>query len=152
MDMRDEFFERVNSFTVFYEKSIMHFHRRQEMEGLSQLEFKIINEIDCHGTVKVSELAEYLGLSMPNISRYIKRVQSLGLIVKEQDTEDRRVFYVKLSGKGRSVMDSSMARTREKADPLLKMLSESEMKELIAAMDLIESSFDRIMLRDSNRI
>lgn len=47
----------------------------------------------------VSQLAEKLGLSRPAVTQKINELEELGLVKKEQSTEDKRFFYISLSDK-----------------------------------------------------
>ena len=47
----------------------------------------------------VSQLAEKLGLSRPAVTQKINELEELGLVKKEQSTQDKRFFYISLSDK-----------------------------------------------------
>ncbi len=52
--------------------------------------------IDVKKKVTVSELAEMLNVAKSAITSKVKKLEELELIIKEQSTEDKRVFYISL--------------------------------------------------------
>jgi DNA-binding MarR family transcriptional regulator len=66
----------------------------------------ILTMLHRHGELRVSELAERLGLDQSTVSRQLKPLDTAGLIARATDDTDRRVAIVKLSTKGRTAYDA----------------------------------------------
>jgi DNA-binding MarR family transcriptional regulator len=60
----------------------------------------ILTALHRHGQVRVSELAEHLGLDQSTVSRQLKPLDAAGLIDRQAHDGDRRVAIVSLSDKG----------------------------------------------------
>jgi len=56
------------------------------------------------GTPQFSELAEALKVSKPAVSSIIKRLMVLKLVEKKQSEEDKRVFYIHVTERGRKIV------------------------------------------------
>ncbi len=59
--------------------------------------------------LRVGEIAERMGMSLPSASRLVARVEERGLVTGEPDARDRRALLVGLSAGGRTVLDDVVA-------------------------------------------
>ena len=57
----------------------------------------------------LTQIAEALSLTKPAVSVIIRKLLNLDLIKKMQSEEDKRVFYVELSKKGKSILQGDQA-------------------------------------------
>jgi DNA-binding MarR family transcriptional regulator len=64
---------------------------------------------DSRGPLRVTDVAERVGLSLPSASRLLARVTERGLISSETDERDRRALLVSLSDDGRNLLDEVLA-------------------------------------------
>lgn len=136
--------DRINTFSTFFENKIMAFHRDREVQGMSKLQFSILNTLYCNRRMKVSDLADRMHLSMPNCSRYLNWLIRDGYVLKEQDAQDKRVYYVTPSSRGIELVDQVLLETNKSARAMLSQMDNKSIDDLIAAMDLIEDSFTRM--------
>ena len=78
---------------------------RIQFEGVSRSEFAMLhmihNKKDERGKLTLSELAAFLEVSSPAVSRMIKTLEDKKYIVKSPSEKDRRISYVSLSPEGR---------------------------------------------------
>jgi DNA-binding MarR family transcriptional regulator len=79
--------------------------------------------------LRMSDLAERLGISRPSASKLVRRLERRGLLELGSDESDGRVLLVGLSGHGAELRASVVARRREilataLADPLPGTLGE----------------------------
>lgn len=51
-----------------------------------------------------SQLSESLGLTKPAVSLIIKKLTRMGLIHKEQSLEDKRIYYIVITEKGKRII------------------------------------------------
>ncbi len=56
-----------------------------------------------------SQIAEKLSLTKPAVSAIIRKLISMGLVEKQQSIEDKRVYYVELTTKGRGILQGDKA-------------------------------------------
>lgn len=56
------------------------------------------------GKPQFSELAEALGVSKPAVSLIIKRLMALDLVEKKQSEEDKRIFYIHVTERGKKIV------------------------------------------------
>jgi DNA-binding MarR family transcriptional regulator len=140
----DRLFNRIDSFTRFYKQTIMSMHRSQPVEGLSPLAFAMLNEVAGAGEITVTELAQRMGISMPNCSRYLRWLIRDGYLIRRQNSDDRRVYHTALTEQGVRTIARALEHTKERATPLINRLSDREVERIVESMDYIEEVFSRI--------
>ena len=66
----------------------------------------ILTVLHRHGQLRVSELADQLGLDQSTVSRQLKPLDAAGLITRQAHDGDRRVAILSLSDKGTEAYDA----------------------------------------------
>lgn len=56
-----------------------------------------------------SQIAEKLSLTKPAVSAIIRKLTRMKLVEKQQSTEDKRIYYVELTTKGKSILQGDKA-------------------------------------------
>ena len=143
----DALFDRIDSFTRFYRDTVMSVHRRQPVEGVSPLQFAILNELSGSSMLPVSTLADRMGISLPNCSRAVRTMLKAGLLEKVRDSHDRRILRLSVSRRGLALIRSALNRTRIQALEYIGQMTQEERVGVAEAMDRIESVFSRIHSR-----
>lgn len=69
--------------------------------------------LGCDGNQRLSDLAARLRLDASTVSRYVARLEKLGLARRTEDPDDRRATRLSLSPAGRRATDTAMQRRRE---------------------------------------
>ena len=69
--------------------------------------------LGCDGNQRLSDLAVRLRLDASTVSRYVARLEKLGLAHRTEDPDDRRATRLSLSPAGRRATDTAMQRRRE---------------------------------------
>ncbi len=70
--------------------------------GLFAGQEQVLQVLDRHGAVAMSELATTLGVRVPTASKTVTRLAALGFVKRLSDAKDRRSVRVKLTRKGKA--------------------------------------------------
>jgi len=73
--------------------------------GLTGVQFFILRYIARKGKLTVTDLAYTLAVTLSAITGLVNRLVNMGLAEREQDKEDKRVVWVKLTPKGLSLIE-----------------------------------------------
>lgn len=108
--------------------------REQDMTLKQVYYLRIIDQKD---RVTFSQLAQETSNSKPTITELINKFISMDCVYRERSSEDRRVYYIYLTPKGKSI-----ARAREKTqirfvEHIRNSLTETELNELIMLLNKI---------------
>lgn len=76
--------------------------------------------------LRTSEIEAASPVTAGAITRRLDRLQARGLVSRERDRRDKRVIHVRLTGKGRDLIDRILAGLMEKESRFLTPFSERE--------------------------
>jgi DNA-binding MarR family transcriptional regulator len=71
------------------------------------------------GSLRVTALAERLGVDTPTVTRKVQQLERLGLVARTNDPEDRRAHRIRLTPAGRRTVARLTAARRNWLDTLL---------------------------------
>lgn len=83
--------------------------KEDEMNKFSNNDYYYLMVIHSLQMPNLTQIAEALSLTKPAVSVIIRKLLNLDLIKKMQSEEDKRVFYVELSKKGKSILQGDQA-------------------------------------------
>jgi DNA-binding MarR family transcriptional regulator len=100
--------KQVMIFNDFYEEVIHTGIVKNQDTAVSKLEFKLLHTVYRHERLMISEVSEILNISLPNCSRYVKTAIEDGYLQKQIDLDDKRIYYISLTEKGRNIVESTL--------------------------------------------
>lgn len=89
----------------------------------------------------LSDVAEHIGLSLPAMSTLADGLVSRGLMVRQENRDDRRRMTLSLTNLGRTKLDSAYKATRVHLAKRLRRLPSSDCATIITALRLLRSTF-----------
>ncbi|HEV2727957.1 MAG TPA: MarR family transcriptional regulator [Solirubrobacterales bacterium] len=116
-----------------------------EETGLSLTQCKALLELGGRGhaetyTWQVGDLAELFGVSVPSMSRAVDGLVKAKLATRVEDPDDRRVRQVKITAKGKELVDRLVTVRRAGIEAFAATLTAAQRRKLDAA---VESLMDR---------
>jgi DNA-binding MarR family transcriptional regulator len=88
-------------------------------------------ELGYDGPLRLNDLAHRMGTSAPTASRAVDALESLGLVTRTADPEDRRALRLELSRSGRVMRDDRIHKATTAFAPALEALSDDERRTLL---------------------
>lgn len=113
-----------------------------EINGVTATHYNIIEYVCRHDRCTGKQVAKAFGISAPAISRQLKFLIANDLIEQEQSGEDRRVFYLSVTDKGRFIVDNSENFRDRVAQKAGKILTKTELKNLTALLSKLMQHMD----------
>lgn len=86
----------------------------------------------------VSEMAAAMGIAVPTTSTMVRRMVEKGLLVRNRDQEDWRSVQLSLSAEGKEFLRGMTQRRAQAAARLLRGLSDSELRTICEALEILE--------------
>jgi len=112
-----------------------------EETGLSMTQCKALLELGGLGASpqawQVSDLAELFGVSVPSMSRAVDALVKEKLATRVEDPEDRRVRRVKITGKGKQIVDCLVTVRQTGMETFAASLTAAQRRKLDAAVDAL---------------
>lgn len=87
--------------------------------------------------VSVSELAGFLNVTMPTVSRCIQKLSAKGYVQKTLNEKDKRGTYVSLTPEGKSLCQNAQKTIDSFISRVLSRLDPEEIEQFVATMDKI---------------
>ena len=126
-------------------------------ENLSNGEYMVLNYInklkktepDGSG-IYVSHLAEKMKVSTPAVSRFLKTLETKGLICRESETKDRRNTLVNLTEKGVQLHGEAHREFSSFLDCVADQMGEEYMDQLLVLLNQLNDTMEEILSGDEN--
>lgn len=106
--------------------------------GLTPERLSLLSVVAFAGPKTVSELAEAEQVSSPAISRILNGLEEEGLVTRRRSERDRRYVHVRVTARGKRVIEAARARRLERISSRLDPLDEAELETLAAAVRILE--------------
>jgi DNA-binding MarR family transcriptional regulator len=121
---------------VFMRRSMHNFISYSKEKGLSMSQIGALFRI-FRASCSVSDIGDNLGVTNAAASQMLERLVQQGLILRKEDPGDRRVKQVELTGKGRQIVQESIAARQGWLENLAHTLSDDEREQVIAALNIL---------------
>jgi DNA-binding MarR family transcriptional regulator len=122
---------------VFMRRSMHNFITYSKEKGLSMSQIGALLRIFRGGRSSVSDIGDNLGVTSAAASQMLERLVQQGLILREEDPDDRRVRQIVLTNKGRQILQETIATRQVWLENLANTLSDSEREQITAALNIL---------------
>lgn len=115
--------------------------RSLRSEDLSVPQFRVLNYLNGHPDTSLSPVAEYVGLTLPSMSRLVDGLVERGLVARKTCGEDRRKIVLNLSSRGGELLQSNYSRALASLASKINLLSPVEKDTVFEAMRILARLF-----------
>lgn len=130
-------FQKFVAFTAAVHQITHDLTKDVKSEVITPVQYKILEYISISQPVTISEISECIHMSMPNMSRELRKLSEKELCVKIVDDEDRRKQFIRLSEKGQAMMNEIFMRIESRFIERIEHVSAEELQEIDRALDLL---------------
>lgn len=121
-----------------------HFDRRASALGVTTAQWRALAWLGHQPGLKQVELAERLDVEPITAGRIVDRLEESGLVERQPDPVDRRVWRLMLTEKAKPIFERLTTLAEEMADQVLAGLSVGEIQEMRAKLALIRENVGRV--------
>jgi len=101
---------------------------------MSAGQLHVLMRLGYDGPLHMGLLATRIGISLPACTRLVDRMKDEGMVLRERDTDDRRVVLVRLAAAGRRYFEQIDASVLLKLSGLLSLLESNERNQFVAIL------------------
>jgi DNA-binding MarR family transcriptional regulator len=110
---------------------------RLEARGDDLFTWQVLNQLDRHGPLSQTDLAERVGHHPTGLSRLLSALERQKLVTRERDAADRRRVRVRLARPGKARVEAGRPAVRDAVDTVLRPLDEKRRSDLLALLERI---------------
>lgn len=119
---------------------------------LSPSDFALMKTLYDAREAHISEVAGWLLIPRPQMTRIVAKLMRLGYLAREDDAADRRWAKIKLTEKGRQLYEEWARKAGGSTGYLLNELSDAELQELAESLAKFRENIVRIVVAHSQKI
>lgn len=123
------------------------FDEQMAADGLRRLEFTVLALVQANPDVTARQLARALGVTPPNITVCVDRLQERALVVRTRGEHDGRLQHLRLSRAGAQLLQRAAQSLRDAERAALAVLSDAERAMLVELLHKVARARGR---RDGN--
>ena len=98
--------------------------------GLTQMQFAVLDRLYSHGTQRVSDLLEGLLATSGNMTLVLKNMEKKGWIVRQKSPEDKRAFLIDLTDEGRDLFEKVLPQHLDSVRQAMSIFTDDELSQL----------------------
>ncbi len=115
--------------------------RTQRSADISVPQLRAMGYIDRYDGASLSDLASYIGLTLPSMSKLVDGLVSRRLITRTAHSADRRRICLSLTPLGREELRAAHRSTERYLADRMSKLSEDELRNLAGSMQVLKALF-----------
>jgi DNA-binding MarR family transcriptional regulator len=104
--------------------------------GINQQQFVVLRFISNHQPINQKEIYSHLLFEKSNLSKIIKKLETLDLVKKKVSTEDNRFSILTIKPKGKTIIKNAMKKFESYNSNLLKEFSKQEIYDINKSLDI----------------
>jgi MarR family transcriptional regulator, organic hydroperoxide resistance regulator len=117
-------------------------------QGVSMGHLHVMSMLERHGDLPMNRIAEILDVSDSNATGLIDRMEERGLVERVRAADDRRVVLVRVTDKGRAVLDDVEVVRDDMLRGVLAELDDAKLARLAEAFGDIREAIADILAKD----
>jgi DNA-binding MarR family transcriptional regulator len=99
--------------------------------GITPPQFSTLSTVSYHDGITMGELCDHLYLTSATVTGLVDRLEERNLVLRERDTDDRRVIRLRITPLGRDVLEKSVEARRAVLVTYVEGLTMDEKADLI---------------------
>lgn len=136
--------ELWQSVSTIYRTAIKRLNRRLSDDKISFSQFSFLRAIGKFGPMPMGRLSGHMLVAPANITGLVDRLERKGYVERKRDTEDRRLFRIELTEKGRRTYDAIAQQFWIYVRHVFGSLSDNERTLLLGLLAQVRKSIEQI--------
>jgi DNA-binding MarR family transcriptional regulator len=114
-----------------------------ENMDISMVQSHILYEIARKNLPSMQEVADTIGMDITTFSRQIQTLKKIELVEKSQSAEDKRVYHLSLTTKGKQVEDGINEQMKHYLENVFSHLNEAEQEEVMKSLQILNEAMGK---------
>jgi MarR family transcriptional regulator, organic hydroperoxide resistance regulator len=136
--------DRIVETAIYLQAESRRLAREQcNRHGITATQLNVLKLLQQIGALSLSELSRKMAAQNSTVTGIIDRMVHAGLVVREQSAADRRVWNIKLTAKGKHIVDQIEVAPWDLLRNALDALPKAELRTLIATLTKLAAHVER---------
>lgn len=136
--------ENLLSIIPLFHRKLIKFDELLANKEIAHSHLKILFLLDGCCKLTVSEIGKKLYISRPNVTPLIDKLSKEGLVERIRDKEDKRMFNIELTPKGKEFITTQKAIIFENLKSRLSLMPDEDLDKLAPSLIILKDVVDRI--------
>lgn len=132
---RDHIYEAVRKFNNLGQECNLELADKLGMSELQINQLHYLKVIDRTIDMSFGKFAEILKVTKPSVTEIVNKLIKVGVVEKTQCTRDKRIYYIKLTEKGRNIARLPFLAEQRVVDIIVTTLDDEEIATFIRIID-----------------
>ncbi len=128
-----------------------HTRRRSSQHHLSSQDSAYLAHLHRRRGTRPRDLAHHLGIGVPTLSEWVKRMQETGYLGRSVNEQDRRQVELRLTAKGEAAMQATSVLDTDRLRDVLGRLDEAETEQALGGLRILAEACRRARLEHEAR-
>ncbi|KMK70083.1 transcriptional regulator [Bacillus safensis] len=134
------FFKEFVAFASTFSELKHNMMSKVKLPELTPLQYLILEQLAVSEPLTPSDIADCQHMSLPNVSRELKKLQEKQFIAREEDRNDKRKHVIILSDKGRACMNEAFQHIERMLIDSLSPSDIEQMDDIVQALRLLNQT------------
>ena len=128
---RERIYEAVRKYNSLGQECNLEISDKLGMSELQINQLHYLKVIDTTIDMSFGKFAELLEVTKPSVTEIVNKLMQLGVVEKTQCTRDKRIYYIKLTEKGRNIARLPFLAEQRVVDIIVNALDDAEIDSFI---------------------
>lgn len=110
---------------------------KEEKDKFNVADYYYLTAIHYMNRPNFGEVAEKLNLTKPAISALVRRLEGIGFLQKQQSEEDRRIYYLELTEKGKKIAEGDKSLYKQFSDVIRNQITPEQMEQVECLLEQV---------------
>jgi DNA-binding MarR family transcriptional regulator len=120
---------------------VIRHHLRRHRSGLTVAQFRTLCYVDTAKGTSLSAAADFIGLSVPAMSRLVDGLVEMGMVRRGANADDRRHVRLSVTPRGEAALRDARALAQKHLAEAVSALQPAQRAEVVDAMRLLRTVF-----------
>lgn len=134
------FFKEFVTFAATFSELKHAMMSKVKPSDLTTLQYLILEQLAVSEPLTPSEIADCQHMSLPNVSRELKKLHEKQFIDRQEDKDDKRKHVIMLSKKGRACMGKAFQQIESMLMDSLSPSDQNQMDDIVQALRLLNQT------------
>ena len=140
-DLPVELWQNISS---IHRIGIKRLNSRLSSDRITFSQWSVLRALGKYGSMPMTRLSEHMLVAPANITGLVDRLEKNGYVERRKQSQDRRLFMIELTRKGRETQESISQQFRGYVRRVFSPLSDDDRVELLKLLRQLRTSIERI--------